>query len=80
MPCGLSHLEYRLSHATYGAVTLGIRGDPYCVCVSPILHIVDDVLDSVLAGSDDEAEEDAVISQVSSSFAHLLDPLLGGNF
>lgn len=80
MPCGLSHLEYGLSHATYGAVPLGIRGVPYCVCISPILHIVDDVLDSVLAGSDDEAEEDAVISQVSSSSAHLLDPLLSGNF
>ena len=31
-----------------------------CVCV----YSVEDTLDSVLGGSDDEAEEDAVISQV----------------
>jgi len=31
---------------------------------SVCLFLVDDTLDSVLAGSDDEAEEDAVISQV----------------
>ncbi len=28
------------------------------------MNLVDDTLESVLAGSDDEAEEDAVISQV----------------
>lgn len=63
-------LRMGLSHLEYG-----VTHTAYVY-----LHIVDDVLDSVLAGSDDEAEEDAVISQVSSSFAHLLDPLLGGNF
>lgn len=32
----------------------------FCLCVDT----VEDTLDSILGGSDDEAEEDAVISQV----------------
>lgn len=62
MPCGLSHWVKPCYTLEYG-----LTHTAYVY-----FHIVDDVLDSVLAGSDDEAEEDAVISQVSS-FANL-DP------
>ena len=38
---------------------------PYWFCAdSIVLLAVDDTLDSILGGEDDEAEEDAVISQV----------------
>ena len=44
--------------ATMSSINQGISND----CFS--LHVVDDTLESVLGGSDDEAEEDAVMSQV----------------